>query len=276
MLNEVLRGGGGGGLGPAVTCNCLGRGRGGAGGQGWKVASCWLSVTRRDTWHVTLTTADGRQCVVTSYCKLLSSLSQSFTPPPVYTRRNIYNGHHSHFVITSYKIYAAIEMFNKRIVWWSLVKYNINNWPSTFCLFTFNIYFIVCVDNIYLMLSEVEVCYFLCPVCMNECIEQHPVACGQPPQCTQSSEYGPAAHLSLLSPRHSPPLSSTLHFCGPSPRPGRRSTRCRVCFLQIYGFFSRFTGPKNSKFSSLSKYLQPVLCVYLNKVLWNIVYENIL
>ena len=207
MLNEVLRGGGG--LGPAVTCNCLGRGRGGAGGQGWKVASCWLSVTRRDTWHVTLTTADGRQCVVTSYCKLLSSLSQSFTPPPVYTRRNIYNGHHSHFVITSYKIYAAIEMFNKRIVWWSLVKYNINNWPSTFCLFTFNIYFIVCVDNIYLMLSEVEVCYFLCPVCMNECIEQHPLPCGQPPQCTQPSEYGPAAHLSLLSPRHSPPLSTS-------------------------------------------------------------------
>ena len=54
-----------------------------------------------------------------------------------------------------------------------------------------------------------EVCYFLCPVCMNECIEQHPVACGQPPQCTQPSEYGPAAHLSLLSPRHSPPLSTS-------------------------------------------------------------------
>ena len=59
------------------------------------------------------------------------------------------------------------------------------------------------------MLSEVEVCYFLCPVCMNECIEQHPVACGQPPQCTQSSEYGPAASSPPVS-IVTAPLSSTL------------------------------------------------------------------
>ena len=122
------------GRGRPRPCCHLQLSRAGRGGQGWKVASCWLSVTPRDTWHVTLTTADGRQCVVTGYCKLLSSLSQSFTPPPVYTRRNIYNGHHNHIVrsdwacvdITSYKIYAAVEMLCKRIACWSLVKWNIN------------------------------------------------------------------------------------------------------------------------------------------------------
>ena len=45
---------------------------------------------------------------------------------------------------------------------------------------------------------------------MNECIEQHPVPCGQPPRCAQPRECGAAAaHLSLLSPLHSPPLSTS-------------------------------------------------------------------
>ena len=102
-------------------------------------------------------------------------------------------------------------------------------------------------------------------------------------------------NVAQMSPGHSDwdPLTHTCHahvsltlYCRPLPWPGlvtwsasslashpvRSYTPARVCFLQIYGFLSRFTGPKNYKFSSLSKYRPVNIWISIVK---HIVYLNI-